>query len=82
MESWRIFATALFGAAALTLILFVLAKVREKTDSAVQTAIVGAVVTAAAVLIGVLMITVLPPAVAWTLVVIAGVTVTVMVLAS
>lgn len=82
METWRIFATALFAAAALTLVLFVMAKVRERTYSAGKTAIAGAVVTAAAVLIGVLMITVLAPPVAWSLVVIAGVTVTVMVLAS
>lgn len=82
MEAWRIIATALFGAAGLTLVLFVMAKVRERTESAAQTAITGAVVLAATVLVGILMLTVLAPWLAWSVVIAAGVTVTVMVLAS
>lgn len=82
MEAWRIIATALFGAAGLTLLLFVMARVRERTDSASQTAVAGAVVLAATLIVAVLILTVLAPWLAWTLVVVAGVTVTVMVLAS
>ncbi|MGH3433430.1 MAG: hypothetical protein ACRDQB_11410 [Thermocrispum sp.] len=82
MEAWRIIATALFGAAGLTLAVFVMARIRERTDSASQTAVGGAVVLAASLIIAVLMLTVLAPWLAWTLVVVAGVTVTVMVLAS
>lgn len=82
MEAWRIIAVALFGAAALTLVLFVMARVREKTESAGQTAIAGAIVLAASLIIGVLILTVLVPWLTWTIVVAAGVTVTVMVLAS
>ena len=82
MEAWRIIATALFGAAGLTLVLFVMAKVREKTESASQTAVAGAVVVAASAILAVLILTVLAPWLSWTLVIVAGVTVTVMVLAS
>jgi hypothetical protein len=82
MEAWRIIATALFGAAGLTLVLFVMAKVREKTESASQTAVAGAVVLAASAILAVLILTVLAPWLSWTLVIVAGVTVTVMVLAS
>lgn len=82
MEAWRIIATALFGAAALTLVLFVMARVRERTESGGQTAIAGSIVLAASLILAVLILTVLTPWLAWTVVVVAGVTVTVMVLAS
>ncbi|WP_028848520.1 MULTISPECIES: hypothetical protein [Thermocrispum] len=82
METWRIIATALFAAAQLALVLFVMAHVRERTDSFAKAAIAGAVVLAASLIVGVLMVTVLAPWLAWTFVVVAGVTVTVMVLAS
>lgn len=82
METWRIIATALFGAAGITLALLVMAKVRERTESAGQTAIAGAVALAAMLIIGLLLLTVLTPPLSWAIVVIAGVTVTVMVLAS
>lgn len=82
MEVWRIFSTALFGAAGLTLILFAMAQVRERTYSGRVTAMWGAVLTAAVVVLAVLMVTVMSAPVAWTLVVLAGLVVTVMVLAS
>lgn len=82
METWRIIATALFAAAGLTLVLFVMARVREKTESAGQTAIAGSVVLAGTVIVAVLILTVLAPWLTWTFVILAGVTVTVMVLAS
>lgn len=82
METWRIIATALFGAAGITLVLLVMAKVRERTESAGQTAIAGAVALSATLIIGILLLTVLTPSVSWAIVIIAGVTVTVMVLAS
>lgn len=82
MEPWRIIATALFGASGISLALTVMAKVRERTESGGQTAIAGAVVLAACVLLGVLMATVLAAALTWTIVIIAGISVTVMVLAS
>lgn len=82
METWRILATALFGAAGLTLALFVMAKVREKTESAGPTAVSGAMVLAATAILAVLILTVLAPWLSWTLVIVAAVTVMVMVLAS
>lgn len=82
MEAWRIIATALFGAAGIALTLIVMAQVRERSESASQTAISGAVGTAAGMVLAVLMLTVLAPALTWALVVLAGISVTVMVLAS
>lgn len=82
MDAWRIFATALFVAAGITLVLLTMAKVRERTGSGGQTAVAGAIGLAAMLVTGVLMVTVLPAAVTWTIVVVAGVVVTAMVLAS
>lgn len=82
MEPWRIFATALFVAAGVTLVLLTMAKVRERTHSGGQTAVAGAIGLAAMLVIGVLLATTLPAAVSWTIVVAAGVVVTTMVLAS
>ncbi len=82
MEAWRIFATALFVAAGVTLVLLTMAKVRERTHSGGQTAVAGAIGLAAMLVIGVLLATTLPAAVSWTIVVAAGVVVTTMVLVS
>lgn len=82
METWRIIATALFGAACVALALIVMAQVRESSDSAGRTAIAGAMILAASVIVGVLMITVLTAGLTWSLVAAAGIAVTVMVLAS
>lgn len=82
METWRIIATALFGAVAIILLLIIMAKVRERTDSASSTAIAGAIVLSASAILAVLMFTVLNPPLTWAIVGMAGVVVTVMVLAS
>lgn len=82
MEAWRIIATALFGAAAIALTLFGMAQVRERTGSASRTAISGAVAAAGTFVLAAVMLTVLAAPLTWAIVVVAGISVTVMVLAT
>ncbi|MEU3624328.1 hypothetical protein BS329_05020 [Amycolatopsis coloradensis] len=67
METWRIVATVLLAVAGLPLVLVVMAKARDRTDSSGTVAVTGAVAFAALLLLGVVMLTVLPGALTWTL---------------
>ncbi|MQA09193.1 MAG: hypothetical protein GEU98_11725 [Pseudonocardiaceae bacterium] len=73
METWRIFATALLGTGGIVLVLVTMAQVRERRNSSTaQVAISGAVAFTLLVVIGLLVATVLPAAVAWTTVAVVG----------
>ncbi|WP_290052923.1 hypothetical protein [Amycolatopsis solani] len=82
METWRVIATALLAAAGLPLVLVVMAKVRDRTQSSGQVAIGGVITFTLLVVVGVLTLTVLPGAVAWALVAAVATAVSVMLLAS
>ncbi len=75
-------ATALLAAAGLPLVLVVMAKVRDRTQSSGQVAIGGVITFTLLVVVGVLTLTVLPGAVAWALVAAVATAVSVMLLAS
>ncbi|GLZ40947.1 hypothetical protein [Actinokineospora sp. NBRC 105648] len=81
METWRVLATALLGAAGLVLVLVTMAKVRDRTRSGGTVAVSGAIALTLLLLLCVLTLTVFPPALAWGAVVVTGTTVTVMLVA-
>ncbi|MFF1609589.1 hypothetical protein ACFVYA_17555 [Amycolatopsis sp. NPDC058278] len=68
METWRVIATALLAAAGLPLVLVVMAKVRDRTQSSGQVAVSGVITFTLLVVVGVLTLTVLPGLVSWVLV--------------
>lgn len=82
VETWRVLATALLAAAGLPLVLVVMAKIRDRTQSSGQVALGGVVTLTLLVVLGVLMLTVLPGLVAWVLVAVVAGAVSVMLLAS
>ena len=75
-------ATALLAAAGLPLVLVVMAKVRDRTQSSGQVALGGVVTFTLLVVVGVLMLTVLPGLANWLLVAAVAAAVSVMLLAS
>ena len=75
-------ATALLAVAGLPLVLVVMAKVRDRTQSSGQVALGGVITFTLLVVLGVLMLTVLPGLVAWVLVAAVAGAVSVMLLAS
>ncbi|WP_103355268.1 hypothetical protein [Amycolatopsis sp. CA-128772] len=82
METWRVLATALLAAAGLPLVLVVMAKVRDRTQSSGQVAVGGVITFTLMVVLGVLTLTVLPGLAAWVLVAAVAAAVSVMLLAS
>jgi hypothetical protein len=82
VETWRVIATALLAVAGLPLVLVVMAKVRDRTQSSGQVALGGVITFTLLVVLGVLMLTVLPGLVAWVLVAVVAAAVSVMLLAS
>ena len=83
MDGWRWIAVALLVAGGLVLVLQIMAKVRERRGATGGTvALAGAITLTALVLLCVLTATVLAPWLVWTAVVLIGITVTVMLLAS
>ncbi|MEV4052654.1 hypothetical protein AB0J55_15845 [Amycolatopsis sp. NPDC049688] len=82
METWRVIATALLAAAGLPLVLVVMAKVRDRTQSSGQVALGGVVTLTLLLVLGVLLLTVLPGLAAWVLVAAVAAAVSVMLLAS
>ncbi|MEV6829108.1 hypothetical protein [Amycolatopsis sp. NPDC051102] len=82
METWRVIATALLAAAGLPLVLVVMAKVRDRTQSSGQVAVGGVITFTLLVVLGVLTLTVLPGLAAWVLVAVVTAAVSVMLLAS
>jgi len=77
-----VIATALLAAAGLPLVLVVMAKVRDRTQSSGQVALGGVITLTLLVVVGVLTLTVLPGAVSWALVAVAAAAAGVMLLAS
>jgi hypothetical protein len=82
VETWRVLATALLAAAGLPLVLVVMAKVRDRTQSSGQVAIGGTITFTLLVVVGVLTLTVLPGVLSWALVAAVAAAVSVMLLAS
>jgi hypothetical protein len=82
VETWRVLATALLAVAGLPLVLVVMAKVRDATQSSGQVAVGGVITFTLLVVLGVLMLTVLPGLVTWVLVAAVAAAVSVMLLAS
>ncbi|MEV6639850.1 hypothetical protein [Amycolatopsis sp. NPDC051371] len=82
METWRVIATALLAATGLPLVLVVMAKVRDRTQSSGQVALGGVITFTLLLVLGVLILTVLPGLVAWVLVAAVAGAVSVMLLAS
>ncbi|MET8994538.1 hypothetical protein [Amycolatopsis sp. Hca4] len=82
METWRVLATALLAAAGLPLVLVVMAKVRDRTQSSGSVALGGVITFTLLAVVGVLTLTVLPGAVSWALVAAVAAAVGVMLLAS
>jgi hypothetical protein len=83
VDAWRLIAAALTAAGGVVLVLLTMAKVRERSGSTGgQVALSGAITLTVLVLLCVLILTVLVPWLAWTVVIVVGVTVTVMLLAS
>ncbi|MGV9359822.1 hypothetical protein [Amycolatopsis sp. NPDC003731] len=68
METWRVIATALLAAVGLPLVLVVMAKVRDRTQSSGQVALGGVITFTLLVVVGVLTLTVLPGLLSWALV--------------
>ncbi|GHG19691.1 MULTISPECIES: hypothetical protein [Amycolatopsis] len=81
METWRVIATALLAAAGLPLVLVVMAKVRDRTQSSGNVALGGVVTFTFLVVVGVLTLTVLPGTVSWAFVAVVAAAVSVMLLA-
>ena len=75
-------ATALLAMAGLPLVLVVMAKVRDRTQSSGQVALGGVVTLTLLVVVGVLTLTVLPGLVSWALVAAVAAAASVMLLAS
>lgn len=83
MDGWRWIAVALLLAAGLVLVLQIMAKVRERRGATGGTvALAGAITLTALAVLCLLVATVLPAWLVWTVVVLVGVTVSVMLLAS
>lgn len=83
MDAWRLIAAALLGAGGVVLVLLAMAKVRDRRGATGgQVALTGAITFTVLVLLCVLVLTVVVPWLAWSLVVLVGVTVTVLMLAS
>ena len=83
MEAWRLIAAALIAAGGLVLVLLTMAKVRERSGStAGQVALAGAITFTLFAVLCVLVATALAPWLSWALVIVVGLTVTVMLLAS
>ncbi|RSN37601.1 hypothetical protein DL990_00760 [Amycolatopsis sp. WAC 01416] len=82
METWRIIATSLLALAGLPLVLVLMAKARDRTDSSGGVAITGAVAFVVLLLLGVVMLTVLPGALTWSLLGLVAAALGVMMLAS
>jgi hypothetical protein len=83
VDGWRWIAVALLVAGGLVLVLQIMAKVRERRGATGGTvAIAGAITLTALALLCLLVATVLAPWLVWTAVVLIGITVTVMLLAS
>jgi hypothetical protein len=83
MEAWRLIAAALTAAGGVVLVLLTMAKVRERSGSTGgQVALSGVITLTVLALLCVLILTVLVPWLAWTIVIVVGVTVSVMLLAS
>jgi hypothetical protein len=82
VETWRVIATALLATAGLPLVLVVMAKVRDRTQSSGQVALGGVITFTLLLVLGVLILTVLPGLVAWVLVAAVAGAVSVMLLAS
>jgi hypothetical protein len=82
VDTWRVIATALLAAAGLPLMLVVMAKVRDRTQSSGQVVLGGVITFTLLVVVGVLTLTVLPGLVSWALVAAVAAAVSVMLLAS
>jgi hypothetical protein len=83
MDGWRWIAVALLVAAGLVLVLQIMAKVRERPGATGGgVALAGAITLTALAVLCLLVATVLPAWLVWTAVVLVGVTVSVMLLAS
>jgi hypothetical protein len=82
VETWRVIATALLAVAGLPLVLVVMAKVRDRTQSSGQVALGGVITFTLLVVVGVLTLSVVPGPVAWALVAAVWTAVSVMLLAS
>jgi hypothetical protein len=83
VDPWRLIAAALLGAGGVVLVLLTMAKMRDRSGTTNgQVALAGAITLTVLVLLCVLVLTVLVPWLAWTLVVTVGVTVSVLMLAS
>lgn len=82
METWRIVATVLLAVAGLPLVLVLMAKARDRTDSSGTVAVTGAVAFVVLLLLGVVMLTVLPAALTWVIVGLVAAALGVMMLAS
>ncbi|RSN59352.1 hypothetical protein DMH01_25680 [Amycolatopsis sp. WAC 04182] len=82
METWRVVATVLLAAAGLPLVLVLMAKARDRTGRSSTVAITGAVAFVVLLLLGVVMLTVLPGVLTWTLLGLVAAALGVMMLAS
>ncbi|WP_409495258.1 hypothetical protein [Amycolatopsis sp. cmx-11-12] len=82
METWRIVATVLLAVAGLPLVLVLMAKARDRTDSSGTVAVTGAVAFVVLLLLGVVMLTILPAALTWVIVGLVAAALGVMMLAS
>lgn len=82
METWRIIATAVLFVAGVPGVLMVMAKVRDVTGRSGSVAVSGAVSGTGLLLLGVLVLTVLPTALSWSVVGLVCVAVAVLLLAS
>jgi hypothetical protein len=82
MEAWRLIAAALIAAGGVVLVLFVMARARERGGSTTgQVALAGAITFTVLSVLCVLVVTVLAPWLTWSLVILVGLTVTVMLVA-
>jgi hypothetical protein len=83
MEAWRLIAAALAAAGGLVLVLLTMAKVRERGGATGgQVALAGAITFTVLALLCVFILTVMASWLAWTVVIVVGITVSVMLLAS
>ena len=82
VEGWRLIAGALLAMSGIVLMLLVMAKARERHGRAGDAAIAGAISFVILAILVLLVLLVLPAVVVWSVVVLVGGTVTVMMLAS
>ena len=83
MDAWRLIAAALLAAGGLVLVLLIMAKVRERRGAtAGTTALAGIITLTLLALLCLFTATVFPAWLAWSVVVLVGATVSVMMLAS